>query len=234
MGYIIMGAKHGEGDILLKDEISFKKFIIRISYSLTFIAMCVIYPIVNRFTGRERNLTIFIDNFIPFNRYFVFPYIFYYIYVAGFLLYFCLYDQKRYIKVLVGINTGMLISYLIYLLFPTTVPRPILNQEDGIVGFVFRWLYQNDNPYNCFPSIHVLGTLVIAAYAQKGNEYLDRFVKIIALVGAGLIIYSTLAIKQHVILDAISASVIAFGLYYILEYKDILGKLIGRQGIPRV
>jgi len=204
---------------------SWKELIKRIVYTISFMLISAMYVLTNHYTGRERELSTFIDNAIPFNKYFIFVYVFWYVYVAGFLVYFFMYDEKKYYKILVGLNAGMLICYLIYIIFPTTLPRHMLYPVEGITGHFFKLLYARDNPYNCFPSIHVLNTMIIAVYVQKDELYLNNYIKKASLISAASIIFSTLAIKQHVILDVAAAGFLAYMLYGVLEYRKIYAKV---------
>jgi hypothetical protein len=209
---------------------NWKVLLRRALYAATFLMVTSLYPLLNRYTGREKVLVTFLDRLIPFNKYFVFVYVYWYFYMAVFLIYFWLNDPKKYYKILIGFNVGMIISYFIYMVYPTTVPRPVFSYDGtGVVDWLFRWLYGRDNPYNCFPSIHVINSLVLAIYVQKDNMYLSRLVKAFSWVSALAIIYSTFAIRQHVILDAVSAAVIAYGMYFIMDYKEITAWIKSRR-----
>jgi len=116
----------------------------------------------------------------------------------------------------------MIISYVIFYFFPTTVPRPTLTGTD-IFTKMTRIIYGNDNPYNCFPSIHVINTLLVQMYITT-NKKIKVGLKVICNVIGILIILSTMFIKQHVFLDAVSAAVIAYMLYLLMNYiLDDLG-----------
>lgn len=200
-------------------------------YSVSFLIVSMLYTVINQYTGREKELTTFVDNLIPFNKYFILAYVFWYVYIGVFLVYFCLFDEKKYYKILIGLNAGMIISYFVYIIFPTTVPRPVFAAGDGIIGSLFNWLYARDNPYNCFPSIHVMNTLIIAVYVQKDKFYLNKYIKAVSAFCACAIIYSTLAIKQHVVLDVLLAAIVAYTLYGILDYREIFAKVRDRLRI---
>lgn len=211
-----------------KDERSFKAIFKRALYSISFLLISSLYPLTNVYTGRERLLITPIDEAIPFNKYFIIMYVFWYIYLLLFIGYFCIYNKYSYYKVLLGINLGMLICYVIYLVYPTTVPRLNIDYENGFIGFLFKWLYSRDNPYNCFPSIHVLDIMIIVPYVIK-EIGMNKYIKIFCYITSILIIYSTFAIKQHVILDAVSATIVALALYAIFEI--VSKKIINNKSI---
>lgn len=222
-------AKFGGDDILYSGWGFWKDVIKRGIYATVLLPVSYLYMVLNHYTGREREIITFIDSLIPFNPYFIFAYILWYFYVAIFIIYFCIYDERKYYKLLIGISAGMLICYVIYTVFPTTVVRPVFEGDEGVVGTLFKWLYRKDNPYNCFPSIHVLNTILVAIYVQKDSLYLNKYIKIGSLVCAAAIIYSTLAIKQHVVFDVLSAAVLSYGLHGILDYKEISEKFRSEQ-----
>ncbi len=219
---------------MTRDREYYNSLIKRGLYSLTYIVLSSLYPLTNKLTGRERELTTALDNMIPFNKYFIYPYVYWYLYVAAFFIYFLLCDEENYYKMLISLNVGVVISYMIYIIFPTTVPRPNFDPGGGLVGFLFKFVYSNDNPYNCLPSIHVLNTMTIAIYVQKDKLHLSKTIKILSIISAILIIYSTFAIKQHVVLDAIAGTALSFGIYGALHLKPYLAKKKSMQEVSNV
>jgi len=57
-------------------------------------------------------------------------------------------------------------------------------------------LYKVDKPYNCFPSIHVLNSVLIALYIYE-SEKVNKWIKAICIIMSASIILSTMFIKQH-------------------------------------
>ena len=97
----------------------------------------------------------------------------------------------------------MLTCYIIYIVFQTTVPRPTLTGNDMFTRGV-QYLYNKDKPFNCFPSIHCLTSFIMikAIYNSKVKNLFS--LSIIGSISI-LIIFSTLFIKQHVVLDVLAA-----------------------------
>lgn len=76
-------------------------------------------------------------------------------------------------------------------------------------------IYSHDQPYNAFPSIHVLTTFAV----MLGNINIkDKhpFHKMFVPVMGSLIIVSTLFVKQHFILDMISSVFLTSFIYGIM------------------
>lgn len=174
------------------------------------------YPILNKYNPNAKILITFIDNFIPFNKYFIILYVTWYGYVAFFLIYLCIFNKENYWKLLLSLSLGMIAAYFIFYFFPTTVPRPVLSGNDIFTNMV-RIIYANDNPFNCLPSIHVLNTMLVEIYITT-SKGIGPILTIICNVIGILIILSTMFIKQHVFLDVLSAAILAYMLYLLVEY----------------
>ena len=186
-----------------------------------------IYAFLDTYRGRVYNIKTALDAMIPFNKYFILPYLYWYIYMGIIFFYFAVVDEKKYYKLLFGINMGMIISYFIYYIFPTTVPRPQVYGQD-MFAYLVRMVYNNDNPYNCFPSLHVLNTVLAAIYVNR-DESIDVFYKYLSSLIAVSIIFSTFFVKQHYIYDAISATIIAYGVYFVFNYKEVKEKFMAKN-----
>jgi len=100
-------------------------------------------------------------------------------------------------------------AYAIFVLYPTTAPRPAEVLGDGFAVWGLRFLYDADPPYNCFPSIHVAHSFVSASSCYRIHRRLGW----VALIGAALVALSTLFTKQHYVADVIGGMCFA-GLAY--------------------
>lgn len=160
------------------------------------------YTLLNNSKRGSFTLITEIDKNTPFLKEFIVPYLAWYPYIFAILLYLCLKDLNAYYKTLISINIGLVVCYVVYFFFQTTVPRPELYGNDILVkltGLVYRF----DKPFNCFPSIHVLTCYLMI----KGINFEHNFnilSKIIVYSFSIIIILSTLFVKQHVIMDLVS------------------------------
>jgi hypothetical protein len=127
-------------------------------------------------------------------------------------------DPKLYYKLLVSIISGTLICFIVYYFFPTTVARPEVVGNDMFSNLI-RGIYSKDNPYNCFPSIHVLDTVLPTMFLFKYTK--NKFTRAFAVVSSVAIILSTLFTKQHYVWDAVSAAVLGTAMY-LLYTNDYL------------
>lgn len=191
-----------------------KNIIKRSFLMLSIPTMNIIYEMLNKDTGKAILMETNLDRLIPFNRFFIIPYVLWYGYIAFFLIYFCIIDAKQYYKLLGCMNAGLLVCYLIFYFFPTTVTRPVLNGNDIFIKLV-KLIYLKDKPYNCFPSIHVLHSMLVALCVIEEDK-ISKVIKYISSFIAVSIIISTLFVKQHYIPDIVSGIILAISLYIIV------------------
>jgi membrane-associated phospholipid phosphatase len=163
----------------------------------------IFYPILNSSNRGVNSLVTDLDRGLPLLKVFILPYISWYGFIFITLAYLCLKDRRGYFKTLISINLSLLVCYTIYFFYQTTVPRPIINETDWLTELV-ALIYQADEPFNCFPSIHCL-TSYLMMKAINNSSAKNLYNQSIIYPLAILIILSTLFVKQHVFLDVIIA-----------------------------
>lgn len=196
-------------EIILND---WKKILIRSIFALSIPFLSIIYIVLDKPRGNIHVLSTCIDTYIHFNKYFIIPYILWYVYIALTLLYFMLNDARTYWKLLACMVIGVSVCYTIFYYFPTTVGRPALVGNDIFTKLV-KIIYDSDLPYNCFPSIHVLHTVFVTTYINKDNEFNSAF-KFFCNIFAVSIILSTMFLKQHFFMDVVGGAVLAYSIYF--------------------
>ena len=92
-----------------------------------------------------------------------------------------------------------LIAFVVYLAFQTYVPREVIVSND-FFSSILQFIYNSDQPYNGFPSLHSALSATIATYFVIRHSKWSRA----AILMAALIVASTLFVKQHFIVDAIA------------------------------
>ncbi|WP_125152582.1 phosphatase PAP2 family protein [Clostridium rectalis] len=183
----------------------------KIKSNISHLSALISIPIINIFYGvlnnNERGAYIIatdFDKYTPFLKEFIIPYILWYPFIFFTLFYLCVKNKKVYYKTLISINIGLIVCYITYFFFQTTVPRPMLYGNDIFTKLTLI-IYKLDKPFNCFPSIHVLTCyLVIKGILYDTNKPL----KIIVCSISSIIILSTLFVKQHVLMDLVTAIII--------------------------
>ncbi|MBU3100977.1 MULTISPECIES: phosphatase PAP2 family protein [Clostridium] len=189
-----------------------KDVIKRGMFALSIPLISLTYPLINQYRGNTNDLFTFVDKLIPFNKFFILPYISWYVFIAIFSVILCIYDKEKYFKLLITLDLGMIMCYIIYYFYPTYVPRPIIVGTDFFSNLVLS-LYAADNPYNCFPSIHVLNSVLITLYIYE-SEMVSKCIKVICSIMSFSIVLSTMFIKQHYFADVIAGIIFAFILYF--------------------
>ncbi|MDD9266953.1 phosphatase PAP2 family protein [Paenibacillus sp. GCM10023248] len=175
----------------------------------------LIYVELNHGGDGAYSLVTDLDRQIPFLKAFVVPYLSWYLFLLAGFLYMAYKDRRNYYRTVVEFVIGLLLCYGVYAIYQTTVPRPELTGSDWLLRMV-EWVYRADQPFNCFPSTHVLTSyLMMKAYLRSRQA--ARISKIIVSCMAVLIILSTQFVKQHVLLDIAGAILVAEGVIYILE-----------------
>ncbi|PLT32179.1 phosphatase PAP2 family protein [Bacillus sp. V5-8f] len=177
---------------------------------LVFPILGLIYGWLNNSHQDAVTLSTSFDNSIPFLPVFIIPYISWYGYIVFYLLYFWQKSTALYWKTISLITVGEVLCFCIYYFFQTTVPRPELSGDGLLIQLVY-FIYTNDQPFNCFPSIHVLTTSAIMLSILNLENTSVRQQFICYFIGA-LIILSTLFVKQHIIYDVVASIIVSISL----------------------
>lgn len=195
-----------------------KKFILRFEIHLTMIGLYMLFIFLFLFVGdynegREfYNLSIFIDEKIPFNPHFVWTYILYYF--VALMPVMVVPDIKEFRRMVGAYLMMYFMGFLTFIVFPVKMVRPELI-GDGYSLWLLRKIYNADNGYNCFPSMHVANAYLASFFSFKFNKPYGSVVYIIAF----LITISTLFIKQHYIVDLIAGILLAYFVYRFSYYR---------------
>lgn len=123
-------------------------------------------------------------------------------------------DDEAY-KFLSADLFAKLICMVIFIAFPTTNTRPVL-EDEGFFTEVLKMLYQIDAADNLFPSIHCL-TSWFCLIAVRKNPNIKTVYKIISVIITVAICVSTLTTRQHVIVDVAGGIALAEFSYMIVD-----------------
>ena len=96
-----------------------------------------------------------------------------------------------------------LTGLLFYYFFPTTLEQPTFDWSAMPVGKVLQAL---DQAGNVFPSMHVASALFACLWVRRELRRIQapQWLHAANMLWCGAIVYSTLAIKQHVVLDVVA------------------------------
>lgn len=118
---------------------------------------------------------------------------------------FVLQDRDLIDRTVRAYLTVWLLSFVVFIFYPTVAPRPEIVEGTGFAAWGLRFLYDSDPPYNCFPSLHVAHSFVSALACLRVHRGLGRF----AVLCAALVATSTLFIKQHYVADVVAGVLLA-------------------------
>ncbi|HEX5710831.1 MAG TPA: phosphatase PAP2 family protein [Sulfuricurvum sp.] len=157
-----------------------------------------------------------IDKLIPFNPMYLYFYLSLWVYVS---LPPALMKSKKELFYYGGyVGVLSLIGILFYVLFPTVIPQDIHDWENSPD---INWLKSVDMGGNAFPSMHVASAFFsffwLNTHLMSMNASMN--IRIINFFWCMGIIYSTMAIKQHVFLDVLGGLILGAVIsFYTLQH----------------
>ena len=144
-----------------------------------------------------------IDQYIPFVEVFIIPYLLWFAYVAVAGIYFFFKEKESFCK---------------WMYF-------------GMIGMT-KMIYSMDTPTNVLPSIHVFNSMAVY-FAVKNSPKLknNKAARTGAFVMTSLIILSTMFLKQHSVVDVLTALILSC-LSYDFIYNERTEKI--RDGLEEL
>jgi membrane-associated phospholipid phosphatase len=167
------------------------------------------------------------DDYIPFVPLGIYPYLFWYFYIALAITYTGFTDARGFVRLMLFLYIGMGVSYAIYLAFPNGQNlRPALaSLGEGWHHDLIRWLYRVDTPTNSNPSMHVIDSMAVYLTLKRDRRLSGRrVVQAVNLALNVVIIASTLLVKQHSVIDVACALAFSWVLYLGIMRYDLPGR----------
>ena len=181
------------------------------------------YGLINRFSAwrgvSTLKVEIPLDWDLPFVSWMVIPYYSYYLYfpIAAWI---GASDKHRQHGLLFfqRLIAAAWIAFALFLIFPVEIElRSQAYGAEGLFGLMMTALHEADTPYNAWPSIHVLLSILVVFFVRfvgKENGTWSMPLAIVVWTSCLLLIASTALIKQHYVFDGISGTIIALWLWY--------------------
>lgn len=174
------------------------------------------------------------DDYIPFLEIFIIPYLLWFVYVSGTVIYFFFTDKQGFYKVCTLLITGMTLFLIICTVFPNGLNlRPTTFARDNIFVDLVQFIYRADTSTNVLPSLHVynsIGCYIAIRNSEKLRQY--RWVQNGSLVLTVLIVLSTMFLKQHSVVDVIAAIVMIYFIYqFVYAPEQVKTPVLARQTI---
>jgi len=156
-----------------------------------------------------------LDDWIPFNEYFVIPYFLWFVYVAGTIAWFFFVNREDYYRLCIFLFTGMTLSLLICTLFPNgTDFRPVVDPDKNFCSWVVSLLYRTDTCTNVFPSIHVYNSIGTHIAIMKSESLRSHhFIRVSSFILMLSICMATVFLKQHSVIDVIGGVLLSASIY---------------------
>jgi membrane-associated phospholipid phosphatase len=177
---------------MLKKVEAWLESIPRWAAALLLLILLIVYGTINRFPILQPCSLPFIwgEQNIPFIGWTTYIYLSLFLY--GFLAMYAL-PTEHFGRTFLALCAIAILHFIIFILFPTTYPRPA-----GNTGYpLFEFLRFFDSPTNCFPSLHVAIPIFLALAIWRNGKKIGIFF----LLWAILLAISTLTTKQHYLLD---------------------------------
>jgi membrane-associated phospholipid phosphatase len=159
------------------------------------------------------DLTSSIDKQIPLLPGFVWFYVLCYIFPLVPLM--VVRNWHRFNLALISFAMCTFVAFIGHLLIPIAFPRPQLGVS--ISDNFVQYIYRNDFRPGAqnFPSLHVVFAWLI--YLSCKNQGLRKIYEWLILLFSVLIILSTILIKQHLFIDVVGGTLLAFSIWFILQ-----------------
>lgn len=198
----------------------FKKYKHGWVLSYFFIYIIWFFALEQKVTANYTPVHLWLDDYIPFNEWFVIPYCLWFAYIIATVAYFFFTSKNDFYKCTAFLFIGMTICLIVYTIWPNGQNlRPDLTKlgRDNILIDLVARFYKTDTPTNVCPSIHVFNS--IGAYiAIHRSETLKKYkgIQIGSFTLTVLISLSTMFIKQHSSFDVIAAITLSFVMYLLV------------------
>lgn len=191
-------------------------------YLLWFLPLEAMYFISQRLPLNHIVIDLKADRAIPFIAVFIVPYVIWYVYVPGLMVYMYFKERSAYVKQCMALFVGMALCIITFIVLPTALPADFRPQTlgGGVFDFMCRIIYANDMPYNVCPSLHCYEAVCIHIMTFYGTHLKKRYaLRISSAVLAVLICLSTVYTKQHSIIDMVVGILLAAVICFAVLYK---------------
>lgn len=161
------------------------------------------------------------DKYVPFIEIFIIPYFLWFFYVFFAMIFFAIVDKAEFLKFCLILYFGMTVALIIYTILPNGHNlRPVYFERDNIFIDWIKYLYASDTSTNVLPSIHTFNSIAVHYMIITSKHIKSFIIKVLSAVLMVLIVLSTIFLKQHSILDVISAIILFFVIIAVCNFKD--------------
>lgn len=174
---------------------------------LGWVGYFALYFITENFIPAEQCAPVWciVDDWIPFNEYFLLAYTFWYLLIVFSLGYFLLYDVSSFRKMQTYIIITQVVAMAAYILYPTRQDlRPEQFPRENCLTYLMGIIYKFDTNTGVCPSLHVAYSIGIASTWVRKRDA-NRFWQAFVVFAVIMICLSTMFVKQHSFVDVVVA-----------------------------
>lgn len=131
-------------------------------------------------------------------------------------------SQRELRRYAAGFALLSVVCFVVFVLFPVASPRPENLEASPFLIFITRV----DGPLNAFPSLHAGSLIYTLVWARRlcGGR-LNLWVAVLLPAWAGLILFATLATKQHYAIDLLAGGLIGWAADWFAWRSPISGAM---------
>lgn len=166
------------------------------------------------------------DDLIPFCEYFILPYIGWYLYLAWGSIHLLRRDIAAFRRMIWFMLLSFGAAFIAFLVWPSCQElRPEVFPRENLCTWLVRRIYAADTSTNVSPSMHVLGVLGVvgAVWNAEGCRSLRTRLPV-SLIGL-LICAATLFVKQHSLVDILTALPVSLAAGFLCFGLDLPNRL---------
>ena len=175
-----------------------------------------------------------LDDMIPFCEWFLIPYLFWFVFLIGMLVYGFFFDADNFTRMMRFVIITYSVTMLIYLVFPTMQElRPAVFPRDNILTRFVADFYAFDTNTNVCPSLHVIGSFAAMYAGWNSRHFSARLWRIVFGLICASICLSTVFMKQHSAMDVLLALPLCLAAYPLAFGRREERRLLRRQSLPQ-
>ena len=162
------------------------------------------YVLTENLIPAERCIPVhcWLDDIIPFCEWFLIPYLFWFVFMVGMIVYSLLWDVDAFRRFMKFIMFTYTVTLIIYLVYPSMQNlRPAEFERDNVLTRFMASYYVFDTNTNVCPSMHVIGSVAVLCAAWNSKAFSTTPWRIAFTVVTLLISFSTVFLKQHSFVD---------------------------------
>ncbi len=171
-----------------------------------FVLYMVAFVLLEKFVQPKYYIHCELDDLIPFCKWALIPYAFWFIWIPFVVVYLLWKDQKQFNRFYWGIVLGSVFALTIYAVLPNGLQLRRVIYDRDLMGRLVLLLRRIDTSTNVCPSLHVYQS-VCACIAIFRSKAMQRW-RMFAVIATVAISCSTVLLDQHSVIDVLCGIVL--------------------------